>query len=60
MNMHRVWLRVAEQNKRAIACYKKCGFKVEGTLRDDHYAGDAWRNSYVMSILDSDFRRKRP
>jgi len=60
MNMHRVWLRVAECNTRAIACYKKCGFKVEGTLREDHYACDEWRNSYVMSIIDSDFRRKRP
>lgn len=59
-NLHRVWLRVAEYNKRAIACYKKCGFKVEGTLREDHYTGDAWRNSHVMSILDNDFRRKRP
>ncbi len=59
-NMHRVWLRVAEYNARAIACYKKCGFKVEGTLREDHYAGDAWHSSFVMSVLDKDFRRARP
>jgi len=58
-NMHRVWLRVAEYNERAIACYKKCGFKVEGTLREDHYASDAWHSSLVMSVLDKDFRRKR-
>jgi len=58
-NMHRVWLRVAEYNERAIACYRKCGFKVEGTLREDHYASDAWHGSHIMSILYSDFRRKR-
>jgi len=60
MNMHRVWLRVAEYNKRAIACCKKCGFKVEGTLRDDHFAGATWRSSQVMSVLENEFRRKRP
>jgi len=58
-NLHRVWLRVAEYNERAIACYKGCGFRVEGTLREDHFAGDAWHSSHIMSILDSDFRRKR-
>lgn len=60
MNMHRIWLRVAEQNERAIACYRKCGFKVEGKLREDHYAGDAWHSSLLMSVLDREFRRKRP
>ena len=59
-NMHRVWLRVAEHNGRAIACYKKCGFKIEGTLREDHYSGSAWHSSYLMSILESDYRRRRP
>ena len=59
-NLHRIWLRVAEYNERAIACYEKCGFKVEGTLRDDHYMGGTWHGSNVMSILDSEFRRKRP
>jgi len=58
-NLHRVWLRVAEHNERAIACYKKCGFRIEGTLREDHFAGDAWQSSHIMSVLDSDFRRKR-
>jgi RimJ/RimL family protein N-acetyltransferase len=59
-NLHRVWLRVADYNDRAIKCYKKCGFKIEGTLREDHYAGNAWRSSYMMSIVDHEFRRRRP
>ena len=59
MNLHRVWLRVDEGNARAIRCYEKCGFGKEGTLREDHFAHSAWRNSYVMSILVDEFREGR-
>ncbi len=54
--LHRIWLRVAEYNARAVACYRKCGFKDEGRLRHDHYHKGAWRDALLMSILDSEFR----
>jgi len=60
MNLHRVWLRVPEHNKRAIKCFKKCGFKFEGTLREDHFTGDEWHDSQLMSVLVNDFGRKKP
>lgn len=56
MNMHRVWLRVNEANTRAIRCYEKCGFRKDGTLREDHYAHGQWTNSFIMSVLAADFR----
>ncbi len=55
-NMHRIWLRVAEYNARAIACYRKCGFKDEGRSRHDHYHKGSWRDALLMSLLDSEFR----
>ncbi len=55
-NLHRIWLRVAEYNDRAISCYRKCGFKEEGRSRHDHYHKAAWRDAVLMSILDSEFR----
>jgi RimJ/RimL family protein N-acetyltransferase len=55
-NLHRIWLRVAEYNGRAIACYRKCGFKEEGRSRHDHYHLGAWRDALLMSILDQEFR----
>lgn len=51
MNMHRVFLRVAEYNHTAISCYRACGFRVEGELRHDHFHGGEYRNSLLMSIL---------
>lgn len=58
MNLHRVWLRVAEDNKRAIRCYEKCGFLREGVLREDHFQSGKWANSLVMAILADEFRRR--
>lgn len=55
-NLHRVWLRVAAHNGRAIACYRKCGFMEEGRLRHDHYHKGAWGDALLMSILAPEFR----
>jgi RimJ/RimL family protein N-acetyltransferase len=55
-NLHRVWLRVAEYNGRAIASYRKCSFLDEGRSRHDHYHKGEWKDALLMSILDSEFR----
>ncbi len=55
-NLHRVWLRVAEYNARAIACYRNSGFREEGRMRHDHYHNAAWKDALLMSILDSEYR----
>lgn len=34
LRLHRVDLKVLEYNKRAIACYQKCGFTQEGVKRE--------------------------
>jgi len=55
-NLHRVWLRVMEYNQRALRCYEKCGFQIEGRSRQDLYHRGAWRDAYRMSILEDDYR----
>src|SRR6267378_3834328 len=35
LNLHRVHLKVYEDNPRGIACYEKVGFRQEGRLRHD-------------------------
>ncbi len=57
MNIRRVWARVDEDNSRAIRCFEKCGFTLEGVLREDHVRDGAWKNSLLMSQLKSDPRR---
>ena len=57
MNMRRIWLRVDEENARAIRCYEKCGFVFEGVLRQDHIKDGEWKSSLIMSILRHEFER---
>jgi RimJ/RimL family protein N-acetyltransferase len=55
MNLNRVWLHVFAFNERAIACYKKCGFLVEGTLRENAYQEGRYIDTITMGILRSEF-----
>jgi RimJ/RimL family protein N-acetyltransferase len=58
-NLHRVYLRVVEYNQRAISCYKKCGFMLEGRTRHDHFHKGRWRDALRMSILEDEFRGRK-
>lgn len=42
LNLHRVALRVAAYNVRAIRCYASCGFTVEGRERESLWLDDRW------------------
>lgn len=56
MNLHRVYLRVTCHNQRAIACFTAAGYKVEGTLRDDHYHHGGYASSHIMSAVREEGR----
>jgi len=58
MNLHRVQLRVACHNARAIACFTASGFDVEGTIRDDHRHQGEFASSYLMSVLRDEGGRR--
>jgi RimJ/RimL family protein N-acetyltransferase len=51
MNLHRIYLRVAVHNQRAIACFTAGGLTIEGTMRDDHHHRGTYASSYLMSVL---------
>jgi RimJ/RimL family protein N-acetyltransferase len=59
LNTHRIWTRVNEGNARAIRCYEKSGFSLEGVMREDHVRDGRWRNSLIMSILSNELEGKR-
>lgn len=58
MNLHRICLRVAEHNPRAIACFTAGGFTIEGTMRDDHHHHGAYASSYLMSVMRDEGGRR--
>lgn len=56
LKLHRVDLRVLSYNKRAIRCYEKCGFVVEGYEREGAYIEDKFETDAMMSILEHEYR----
>ncbi|MGD2145008.1 MAG: GNAT family protein [Anaerolineae bacterium] len=55
MNLHRVYLRVHEDNARGIGCYEKSGFRHEGTLRKSVFREGTYYDAHIMGILRSEF-----
>lgn len=58
LRLHRVDLRVLAFNERAIACYRKCGFVVEGRERETALINDVWHDDLIMSILDHEYHTR--
>lgn len=47
----KVWLHVSTANARAIYMYKKAGFAIEGTLREESYVNSEYRDEYRMALF---------
>ena len=56
-NLHRIELRVFEDNDTAIACYESVGFVREGVHRDSHRCDGEYLSTVQMSILEDEWRR---
>ncbi len=56
LNLNRVYLRVYENNPRAIRAYEKAGLQVEGRLRQGHYYQGQYVDVILMSILRSEWK----
>jgi len=51
LNLHRIFLRVYDSNKRAIRSYEKAGFVHEGRLREAEYRKGKYVDVLLMSVL---------
>lgn len=54
LKLHKVYAEIITENKASIAMFKKCGFKVDGILRDDNYKDARYYDVLIMSILESE------
>jgi RimJ/RimL family protein N-acetyltransferase len=55
LNLNRIFLKVFADNARAIRCYEKVGFQLEGRLRQDNFDNGAYRDTLVMGILREEY-----
>ena len=51
-NLHRVSARVFADNKRAIRCYEKSGFSIEGRQRDGAFIDGAWVDVVFLGAIN--------
>lgn len=51
LGLHRIWLEVRTDNTAAVRLYERCGFDVEGELRDAVYKNGRFYNALIMSRL---------
>lgn len=59
LKLHRIDLGVFEFSKPAIRCYKKCGFVIEGLLRESFVIDNNYLFVYNMSIKKKDWELLR-
>jgi RimJ/RimL family protein N-acetyltransferase len=57
--MHKVTLSVFEENSAARRLYERCGFRVDGVLREDMWYDGQWHDQLLMSVLAEEFRSQR-
>jgi diamine N-acetyltransferase len=55
LNLHKVYLIVDVENAPAIHVYRKNGFVVEGTLREEFFADGRYRDALRMGQLQRDY-----
>ena len=55
LSLHRIEIRVLSYNDRAIRCYEKCGFVVEGMQRESALVNGSWHNDLLMGVLSSEY-----
>ena len=55
MNINKIKLTCYSFNERAIKSYEKCGFRIEGVLRQEIYKNGSYHHKIIMGILKEDF-----
>jgi RimJ/RimL family protein N-acetyltransferase len=49
--LHKVWLMAFSTNHRALATYRRIGFREEGVLREEYFHDGGWHDMVRLSLL---------
>jgi len=60
INLHSIFLRVHDFNKRAIRVYEKLGFQHVARKREAVFIDGKYHDVHVMDILEDEFRKLHP
>lgn len=54
--LERIWAEVLESNVGSLKLHEKCGYKVEGLMRNSIFKNGVFQNQYLLSVLKEDFQ----
>lgn len=54
LGLHRIALDVVDGNTAAIKTYQRCGFQIEGRLREHYFVDGVHRDAIIMGLLRQD------
>ncbi|WP_433850271.1 spermidine N1-acetyltransferase [Brucella pseudogrignonensis] len=60
LNLHKIYLIVDTDNKRASHIYEKLGFKEEGVMREEFFINGQYRDVTRMALFQRDYLAARP
>lgn len=58
LNLERIYLKVLENNVKAIQLYEKLGFTKEGKMRKSIFKNNTYLSEYFYSILKNEYNEK--
>src|SRR3989344_3024116 len=58
LNLRKICLEVFAFNKRAIVCYKKCGFEEEGLLKKQFFRDGEYHDAILMAIFAANWKQR--
>lgn len=56
MRLHRLYAKILEGNRPAHNAFTRCGFKLEGTEREAHFAAGRYHNIAIYGLLASELK----
>jgi RimJ/RimL family protein N-acetyltransferase len=56
LRLHRIEIRAADGNERAVHLYRAIGFTDVGLLREHTFVDGAYENEVVLDVLESEWR----
>ncbi|GJE77693.1 MULTISPECIES: spermidine N1-acetyltransferase [Methylorubrum] len=59
LNIHKLYLHVDKDNKRAAGIYESCGFRPEGILRDEFFVNGRYRDAVRMCLFQPHYLAER-
>ena len=56
IGLNKIWTEIYEFDQKKYDLYMQMGFKQDGFLREQYYFDGKWWNSYILSLLKSEYK----